>query len=305
MTRLRATQQWSKTTRQYVDRILEVLDDLTDYWPLTLRQVYYQLVAAVVIDNNPREYGKLSRVLTKARLDGVVPWKAIEDRTRSVLTSDGWADGDDFLDTEKDNFLVGYRRDLLQTQRNRLELWVEKDALSRVCHNAALPYCVPVIVARGYSSVSYIHECRKRIERNTKAGYEGTVVLYYGDLDPSGWNMLPAMMETLQGEMGLGDQVIPRRCALTVDQVGEYDLPSNPDALKVGDTRARKYIQQFGTLAVELDALPPATLQNLVRQSIEAELDLAAFQAEQDREEEDRGVLAELKGQVEDFLDEQ
>jgi Na+-translocating ferredoxin:NAD+ oxidoreductase RnfG subunit len=279
-----------------------VLDDLMEYWPLTLRQ-YYQLVAAGVIDNDPKEYGKLSRELAKARLDGVVPWEAIEDRTRSLLTSDGWADRDAFLDAEKDNFLVGYRRDLLQTQKNRLELWIEKDALSRVCHDAALPYCVPVIVARGYSSVSYVHECRKRIEQNTEDGYEGTVVLYFGDLDPSGWNMLPTMMITLQEEMGLGDQVIPKRCALTVEQVNEYNLPHNPDALKVTDTRARKYVKKFGKLAVELDALPPATLQDLVRQSIEAELALPTFQVEQDRETEDRKVLANLKEQVEDFLD--
>ena len=48
------------------------------------------------------------------------------------------------------------------------------------------------------------------------------MVLYFGDLDPSGWEMLPAMMETLQNEMKLGDLVVGERCALTVEQVNAF-----------------------------------------------------------------------------------
>lgn len=302
MTRRRTTQQWSEETRRYVDRIQVVLKDLSEYWPLTLRQVYYQLVASGVIHNNMKEYTKLSRVLTKARLDGVVSWDAMEDRGRSLLVSGGWNDRDVFVAADLEDFLAGYRRNLLQSQRMALELWIEKDALSRVCHDAAFPYCVPVIVARGYSSVSYVHECRKRIEQNVAAGYETTVVLYFGDMDPSGWNMLPAMLETLQEEMGLGDQVEPRRCALTVELIEQHKLPHNPEALKWTDTRAKKYVKEFGELAVELDALPPATLQDLVRRSIEAELDLSAFEAEVEDEAEERKDLIELKGRVEEFM---
>ncbi|HUT13528.1 MAG TPA: hypothetical protein VMY42_23775 [Thermoguttaceae bacterium] len=303
MVRSRATSEWNKATARYVERLQGVLEDLEGYWPLTLRQVYYQLVAAGAIANTKLEYAKLSRVLTKARLDGVVSWGAIEDRTRSSLNSGGWANQKAFVATETERFLEGYRRDLLQSQDCALELWVEKDALSRLCHDAALPFCVSVIVARGYSSVSYVHEARQRIERNVRRGFDETKILYFGDLDPSGWNMLPAMMETLQEEMGLGEHVVPVRCALTPEQVEEFDLPHNPDALKPTDTRARAYVEQFGELAVELDALPPATLQALVKSSIEAELDMIRFQKEQARETTEIGDLEEMKVRIMDLME--
>lgn len=293
---------WSKAGVAYLDQVIEILDGLADYWPLTLRQVYYQLVASGAIQNNLGEYSKLSRILTKGRLDGYVSWDAMEDRTRVTLNSGGWTDQGHFMEDELDNFLTGYRRDLLQTQAAALEVWVEKDALSRVCHNVAYPYCVPVIVARGFSSITYVHECRKRVEANADEG-KRTVILYFGDLDPSGWAMLPAMLETLQNEMALGDLVEGKRCALTVEQVGAYNLPRNPDALKATDTRAKKYIARFGDLAVELDALPPATLESLVMGAIETNLDLSKFEAERQREERDRARIAAIRHKVKGLIE--
>jgi len=287
----------------YVQRANEVLEGLSDYWPLTLRQVYYQLVAAGDIENNLKQYSKLSRMLAKARLEGLVSWDAIEDRSRRTLGSAGWSDKSHFVRDELERFLNGYRRDRLQSQAVVLELWTEKDTLAPVLHGAAFAYCVTVVVARGYSSVSYVHECRKRVEHNTARG-KRTVLLYFGDLDPSGWNMLPSMMETLQDEMGLGGQVEGRRCALTLEQIEEYALPRNPDALKLTDTRAKKYIEQFGNVAVELDALPPATLEWLVRQGIEENLDLSKYREEIVRETVERDALSALRKQVDEFVKE-
>jgi hypothetical protein len=288
---------WSKASLAYLENVRTVLDGLADYWPLTLRQVYYQLVAVGMIANSLAEYDKLSRMLSKARLDGRTPWGAIEDRTRAILHSGGWQDMKEFVSQEKENFLTGYRRDLLQTQAAALEVWVEKDALSRVCYNVAFPYCVPVIVARGFSSISYVHECRKRVKQNIKNG-KRTVILYFGDLDPSGWEMLPAMLETLQNEMSLGDLVEGKRYALTTAQVEMYGLPRNPDALKLTDTRAKKYMEQFGDLAVELDALPPAILEALVEQAIKENLDKTKFEAERRQEAAERADLTAMRTHV-------
>lgn len=288
---------WSKAGVAYLNRVIGILNELADYWPLTLRQVYYQLVAGGAIQNNLGEYSKLSRILTKARLDGYVSWEAIEDRTRVFLESGGWTDQGCFVEEELEHFLAGYRRDLLQSQAVALEVWVEKDALSRVCHKVAFPLCVPVIVARGFSSISYVHECRKRVESNARDGKQ-TVILYFGDLDPSGWEMLPAMLETLRIEMGLGELVEGKRCALNLEHVEAYGLPLNPDALKPTDTRAKKYMARFGDLAVELDALPPATLESLVRGAIEINLDLSKYEVERQRGEQERGRIAAMRHKV-------
>ncbi len=301
---------WTSTSLDYIKRVQEVIEGLRDYWPLTLRQVYYQLVAAGDIENNLGQYKKLSRLLTKARLDDLVPWAALEDRVRSVLHSAGWADQAHFVEHELEDFLRGYRRDLLQSQALALELWIEKDALSRVCHRVALPYCVPVVVARGFSSVSYLHEARKRIERHAESG-RNTLILYFGDLDPSGWEMLPAMLETLQDEMKLKRQVTGKRYALTPEQVYAYNLPRSIDAMKDADSRTPRYramLRSMGhpdDLAVELDALPPATLEALVAEAIEENLDLSQLRREQAQEAAEHGSILDLRSKIADFLDDE
>jgi len=294
---------WTEKSLQYVHQVKELIDEFSGYWPLTLRQVYYQLVSAGTIENRLNAYNKLSRMLVKARLDRIIPWEALEDRARSSLYSGGWSDSDHFVDDQLHDFLTGYRRDLLQTQEIALEVWIEKDALSRICHKVAFQYCVPVIVARGFASVSYAHECRKRVQENARLGIR-TEILYFGDLDPSGWEMLPSMMETLRVEMELGSLVTGIRCALTPEQVDAYGLPRNPDALKLSDTRAKKYIERFGDLAVELDALKPPDLEGIVHQAIEDRLDLSQFELEQLREANEYSRIDRLRKDVHQFIDE-
>ncbi len=293
---------WTAKRLLYLDRVQAVISTLESYWPLTLRQIYYQLVAAGVIDNRVAAYQKLSEVLTKARLDGLVPWETMEDRGRSTLQSGGWRDEGHFILTQTNRYLTGYRRDLLQSQPVALELWIEKDALSRICHTIALPYCVPVIVARGFTSVSYVNECRKRVNAALARGKHEVRILYFGDFDPSGYEMLPAMLETLQEEMHLGSAVSGRHYALTPQQARTYDLPHNPDALKETDSRAEKFVAQYGTVAYELDALPPATLGTLVETAILENLDKSLFESERECEIEDVEHLEELHDDVHAFI---
>lgn len=293
--------RWSNKSIEYLKQIQRILDELQDYWPLTLRQIYYQLVAALIIENNLREYSKLSRILTKARLNGFVSWSAIEDRARTILYSGGWNDSEAFIQDQIRNFLRGYRRDLLLSQNINLELWVEKDALSRICHKIAFKYCIPVIVARGFSSISYIYNASERIRDYYKYGKK-TIILYFGDLDPSGWEMLPAMLDTLQNEMKLDNKVEGIRCALTLNQIKEYNLPHSIDAIKEKDPRTKKYVKKFGTLAVELDALNPAILEDIVKQSIEKRIDLDSLKKEQETQDNERIDIYGLKKNIEKFI---
>ena len=295
---------WSNKSIVYLEKIKKILQTLEEYWPLTLRQIYYQLVSALIIENNLKEYSKLSRILTKARLSGFVSWDCIEDRARATLYSGGWINSEYFIQDQTRDFLRGYRRDLLQTQDINLELWIEKDALSRICHKIAFKYCIPVIVARGFSSISYVYEAKKRILANHRNGKK-TIILYFGDLDPSGWEMLPSMLDTLQNEMELGYKVQGIRCALTEDQVNKYNLPHSIDAIKEKDTRTKKYIKKFGKLAVELDSLSPKDLENIVKQSIEKKLNMQKFEEEENIQSLERKFLFNLKNDIQDIIDSQ
>lgn len=289
-------------TRTYLDTVVATIEGMRTYWPLTLRQVYYQLVAALVIENTKNTYKRLSDLLSDARFNGELPWESMEDRSRVYLASGGWQSKSTFADQEMRGFLEGYRRDLLQDQPARLELWSEKDAVSRIAHAVALDYCVPVIAARGFASTSFKNECRKRILWNYERGQQ-TIILYFGDLDPSGWEMLPAMMRTFRETMDLSEQqVISRRCALNLEQVEQYRLPHSIGAVKEGDSRTPKYRQLFGDLAVELDALRPDLLADIVRRTIEQNLDMALFQQQQAAEQRERDELATIKRSVKPLI---
>ena len=99
--------------------------------------------------------------------------------------------------------------------------------------------------------------------------------------------------------MALGELVEEaQRIALVPEQVERYRLPQSLDAIKSGDSRAKKYRTRFGNLAVELGALPPATLEGLIVEAIENNLDMDLFEDEQANEAADRERLLQLRGQV-------
>lgn len=60
-------------------------------YSLTLRQVYYQMVARDIIPNNMRSYKNLGNLINDARLAGLIDWLAIEDRTRNLRGNSHWS----------------------------------------------------------------------------------------------------------------------------------------------------------------------------------------------------------------------
>jgi len=40
-----------KQTETYLNNAIEIISSMEEYWPLTLRQIYYQLVAQLLIRN--------------------------------------------------------------------------------------------------------------------------------------------------------------------------------------------------------------------------------------------------------------
>lgn len=152
---------------------------------LTLRQLYYQLVSRDVIPNKQTEYSKLSNLLKEGRMAGIVDWDAIEDRLRQPDKPAEFESPRDILDAA----INQYRKARQQGQPYHIEVWVEKDALSGVLKRVTRVYGVPIMVNRGYSSASAMFDSYQRFleafENNQKV-----VVLYLGDFDPSGVDMI-------------------------------------------------------------------------------------------------------------------
>lgn len=294
-----ARKQFTWTDRKLIklDQIEEVLNEWRKYWPLTLRQIYYQLVSKQIIQNKDSEYKSLSLFLKWARLDNKIPWNAMEDRVRSSYHSSGYDNKIQFINSEFENFLTGYYRHLISTQDVHIEVWIEKDALSSIFSRITKKYCISTIVCRGFSSVTFLNDYKDRISQNGKQ----PIMLYFGDFDPSGMEMLESMEITLLDEMGAGN-ISFKRIALTKEDINFYNLPHDPSAVKKSDSRYNKFVEKYGEYAVELDALDPDVLEQKIVNAIENELDMAKFQIQVEQQDRDFDEIDDLRNKVNEML---
>lgn len=287
---------WTDYRTEQGYRVIETVNELRDYWPLTLRQIYYRLVAGGHIKNTRSKYNDLSVLIKQMRLDDRLSWKVLEDRVRRVSDKRGWGDHNEFLEAHIEHFLKGYERCYVQDQERYVELWCEKDALSQVFEKVAYPYCIRVVTCRGYQSITFLDSFRRRAWAAMDLG-QTPVILYFGDLDPSGVQMLEATKQTLEDEMDLWGLEY-HRIALTPDQVAAFNLPNDPTAVKTTDRRYKSYVKRFGGIAVELDALHPKTLQEMAVEAIKNQFDMDLFREQMEMELMERERLAAFKQKI-------
>jgi len=231
--------------------------------PMTVRQVYYQLISRQVIENNRSQYQAVSNALVQARQEGFIPWEWIEDRLRRPRAVSMWDDLGNF----GNDVLSAYRRNVWTNQPYYLEVWLEKDALSGIFEGVLDPYGVTLNVGRGYDGWDSIHNASRRFGDG-----DGKAILYFGDFDPSGEDMVRSLKERLNF-FGCKPEIA--KCALTLDDVQRYNLPS--DFTKASDTRQKAFVAKYGDLAVELDALPVDVLQSRIASEIKTRMNLNAL----------------------------
>lgn len=262
----------SKSNKIMLETINDILEEYRDDgYTLTLRQLYYQLVSKDIIPNNDKEYAKLSNILKKGRMAGIVDWAAIEDRVRKPKLP-YWTDG--IEDAIKDT-IDQYRLNRMEGQRQKVEIWVEKDALSNVLYRVSSKYHIRLMVNRGYSSVSAMYDAYKRFQ-------DGDVILYFGDHDPSGKDMVRDIKDRLT-EFGLDIDVWA--VALTMRQIRRFNPPPNP--AKITDPRAKWYIEKYGRVSWELDALPPRELIKIAETAVKSVINLDLYEAVCEKEQAD------------------
>lgn len=246
-------------TLAIISQVNEIIEEYQiQGYSLTLRQVYYQLVARGLITNNDKQYKIIGNAVNSGRLAGLIDWYAIEDRTRYIRENSHW-------DTPKDIILsaaVGYYRDHWVDMDVYVEVWVEKDALIGIVQNVCSKWDVPNFSCRGYTSQSEMWRAARRfIEKQDKG--KDNILIHLGDHDPSGIDMTRDIQERLEF---FGANVEVQRIALNRDQIDEYNPPPNP--AKITDTRCQSYIKRFGKVSWELDALPPDVLESLIEDEI-------------------------------------
>ena len=290
---------WTEFRVQQATAIQEIVDQLAKYLPLTLRQVFYQAVIALLIENTRSAYNDLSKLVKQMRLDGYLAWDAIEDRSRVVGKKRGYEDSAEWMSMVL-NAVGEYQRCLIQGQETHVEVWVEKDALRHLFEQVTWPLCIRLVTTRGFSSVTLLRDYAERAGQAIEAGQK-PVLLFFSDFDPSGMEMIESVQRTLTGELHVrGVEFV--RPALTKGQIEEHSLPHNPDALKMTDTRAKRFIQKYGRYSVELDALHPKTLQDIIRDAIEPYVDMDFIQQQRQIEKEERAKLKRVQADIKKVL---
>jgi hypothetical protein len=125
---------------------------------------------------------------------------------------------------------------------------------------------------------------------------QNVTLLYFGDFDPSGEDMVRSLGERL-AQKGLpkgGSSPTITKCALTFEDIEEYNLPSDPT--KVKDSRREAFVARHGDVAVELDALPVDVLRERIEQEVESRMDLGAL-------DETRALQAADQARLDELLD--
>lgn len=274
---------------QVIDQVVDIIERYAEqgYDP-TLRQLYYRFVAMDLFPEDRKwvqipgtnrwkrdpngttnaepNYGWLGTIVNDGRLAGLIPWDCIVDRTRELCDISHWNDPASIVKSAVQSYRINTRED----QENYIEVWVEKEALIQVLEKVCQELDVPYMACRGYVSQSTMWQASLRFIKAEEAG-KTCHLLHLGDHDPSGMDM----SRDIQDRLDMFDScVIVQRIALTMDQIDQYNPPPNP--AKITDSRAGKYIQDYGDESWELDALEPQVIHNLIADEINARTDLEA-----------------------------
>lgn len=236
---------------------------------MTLRQLYYQLVARNIIPNSHRSYSRLSEVMTKARWAGMVPLDCLYDPGREPERPTMWSGPKAILNA----CAQSYATDRWRNAETRVELWAEKDAVASVLRPVAEAWQVVYQSARGFMGLGAMADVQKRLDKHFGNG-QNVVIIYCGDHDPSGQEIprvvhdqLERLLENSEGDPYGYRTVDVEVVALTLRQIEEHGPP--PQYAKPSDARYVKYVAEHGIEDVwELDALPPNVLAEIATDAI-------------------------------------
>lgn len=267
--RVRGLAPWKPTPRSQalLDRVKAVFKEYRDHLPLTLRQVFYRLVAAWSYDKTEQAYSRLGEMLNRARRAGLVPFEALRDdgftlrrpffRESAEELVEGWLQSIDHLTFDRQ-----------RGQPTRLLIAVEAAGMLPQVERVARPYGIAVASSGGFDSVSAKHRMAELLDE-----WPAAEVLHIGDHDPSGVHVFANLADDVQAmldDLGSGAQVTFTRLAVTPEQIVDLRLPTAPP--KATDRRSFA-----GDQTVQAEAIPPDVLADLVRGAIYERIDLAAW----------------------------
>jgi hypothetical protein len=251
--------------------------------PCTVRQVFYLATVRGLVPKDDHGYAQIKTDLTDMREAGALPYEWLADHTRWQRRPTTWGGITEALEDTAET----YRKALWRELDCYVEIWLEKDALSGVILPVTKKFDVPLMVARGYSSITFLHSSGTFMRDVDKPCY----IYHLGDYDPSGQDAARCIEKGLRKYSG-NAEIHFERIAVTPRQISDWDLPTRPT--KQSDTRSKK----FGAISVELDAIEPNTLRALVNEVIERHLPQDRYKILMAAEESEKKLFEGLAGLV-------
>jgi hypothetical protein len=278
MTRPRGPHPWNPQpkTRAIVDQVLGVLAQYDDYLPLTIRLIFYRLVAMYGYAKTDNAYQNLITYIGRARRAGLISCDAIRDDGITEVIPLSFTGKPDFY-REVVLLARGYRRDRLEGQPVRIEIWCEAAGMVPQLVEVAHPFGITVYSCSGFDSTTFNHKAAQR----ASAGIP-LLVLHIGDHDFEGRHIFNSAMEDVVAwTASMEGNVRFIRVAVTPQQIEEYDLPTAPPK-KAGDRPT-----------CQAEALEPPVLAEIVKSEVMKHLDFGVYQRVLNREKAERAELIE------------
>ena len=264
-----------------------IIDVLRDDHPMTVRQVFYQLVVRETIEKSELAYkNTVVRLLSEMRLEGKIPWSWITDESRRTRQTETFDSVKDALESTA----KFYRRSALRESEVYIEIWSEKEALSGIIWDEASQYDVPVVISKGVPSLTQMFTSFSNIHSAAQAG-KFSYLYQFGDHDPSGCLIPKVIAARLNEFCEKYDCAVPtvERIALTPEQIRRYRLPSRPTKRE-----GNRHADSFKGRSTELDALPNRLLRELVRNCIERHIGAAQVAILREAEDSERTLIEQF-----------
>jgi len=230
----------SQAKYKFLSEVQEIIERLKEFWPLSLRQIHYQLLnnpplihgskPASRYGNNHQSYRALVDLATRGRHAGLIDYAVIDDPTRPVTTWRVYRNLSSYYDRQAECLLNDYWRDLMQSQPNHIEIVAEKNTLQGVLRPVAGEFCIPITFGRGQCSTRPLYNIAQRYRSSCKGNL---IILAVSDLDPDGDAIAHSLGSRLRDDFHI-DELQVVKTALTMKQVKKLKLPKKYERAKPG-----------------------------------------------------------------------
>lgn len=252
-------------TQQMFNDVNAILEEYKDQLPLTIRQVFYRLVAKYGFQKTESAYTILQTRLGQARRGNLIPMEALRDDGENWIEPYGYSNSAEAVQSARNTLEYGNLNP--KTLQPILTLVLcEAVGMAPMLSNVAKQYGVSALGMGGFPSIT----AKARLALELAKEPRPIRILQIGDHDPSGksvyLNTRDDVNAFVAGYGGDPSQMSWKRVAVYDEQIEEYSLLTSPR--KPSDNR-----NDWVGETAQAEAFPPDVLIGLLRNELDANFD--------------------------------